>query len=203
MDDFVYKVKDGLYINLTNRCTNQCSFCIRNLSRKFEGQYPLWLDKEPMTQEILNAIGDPSQYSEIVFCGYGEPLIRFKTVVEVAKALKERQKDVKLRIDTNGTANIFYGRNILGELKGLIDKISVSLNAHDEEVYEKLCQPMFGKKAFAEVIKFAEEAKKVIPEVEITIVKLRPIKIRKCKEIAKKIGVKFRVRPFYKRRYKE
>lgn len=203
MDDFVYKVKDGLYINLTNRCTNQCTFCIRNLARKFEDQYPLWLDREPTTQEILDAIDDPSQYSEIVFCGYGEPLIRYKTVIEVAKALKEKQKDVKLRIDTNGTANYFYGKNILGELKGLIDKISISLNAHDEEVYEKLCQPMFGKKAFNEVIKFTEEAKKVIPEVEITIVKLKPIKIHKCKEIAKKLGVKFRARPFYERKYKE
>jgi len=198
--DIAYKLDNSLYLNITNRCTNECQFCIRNKCRNFNKKYPLWLDSEPTAEEVLREIGDSTKYKEIVFCGYGEPLIRLETVKEVAQAL--RPAKVKIRIDTNGHANLFYGRNILLELKGLVDKVSVSLNAENSEVYEKICNSFFGKKAFDAVIDFIRKAKEVIPEVEVTVVDMpQLIDIEKSRNIAKELGVPFRVRPYYEEEY--
>lgn len=217
MDSITYPIGDSLYLNITNRCTNQCQFCIRNKSRLFNRKYPLWLDQEPTADEIIKAIGDPSKYKQIVFCGYGEPLIRLDVVKEVASALKSKvqspillrssssegqeSKVAKIRIDTNGHANLFWGRNILPELKGLIDIMSISLDAQDAETYQRICRSIFGKKAFQAVIDFIKEAKKYIPEVEATVVDLPVINIDACKKIAEELGVGFRVRPYYEETY--
>ncbi|MFH1683532.1 MAG: radical SAM protein, partial [Candidatus Margulisiibacteriota bacterium] len=107
MQDISYKVGDSLYLNITNRCTNECSFCIRNLARRFNQKYQLWLDHEPSAEEILEAIGDPTKYKQIVFCGYGEPLIRLDIVKAVAAELKSKiqksksKQGIIIRIDTN------------------------------------------------------------------------------------------------------
>jgi len=199
MNEIAYPVGDSLYLNITNRCTNECPFCIRNLSRKFNQKYHLWLDREPTAEEVLNAIGNPLKHKQIVFCGYGEPLIRLDLVKEIAKRL--RSQPPALRVDTNGTANIFWGRNILPELKGLIDYISVSLNAESAEVYNKICHPMFGEKAYNAIIDFIKEAKKYIPEVEATIVDLPTVNKEACRQIAEDIGVSFRIRPYYEEQY--
>jgi TatD family-associated radical SAM protein len=198
MNSIVYPIGDSLYLNITNRCTNKCPFCIRNLSRRFNQKYELWLDKEPTVEQIMAAIGDPSKYKQIVFCGYGEPLVRLDAVKEVAKKLKGK---VKVRIDTNGTANLFWGKNILPELKGLIDIMSVSLNAENAEIYNKICRPIFGAQSYEAVIEFIKEAKKYIPEVEITVVDLPTVDKEKCREIARDLGVKFRIRPYYEETY--
>lgn len=203
MKDIIYKVGDSLYLNITNRCTNECPFCIRNLSRKFNQKYHLWLDREPTTEEILKAIGDPLKHKQIVFCGYGEPLIRLDIVKSVSSQLKtdNRRLKTKIRIDTNGTANLFWGRNVLSELKGLIDFISVSLNAENAKVYQQICRPMFGEKTYDAIIDFIKEAKKHIPEVEATIVDLPTVDKEACRKIAEKLGVSFRVRPYYEETY--
>ena len=203
MSDISYQVGDSLYLNITNRCTNECPFCIRNKGRQFNQQYDLWLDREPTTDELLAAIGDPSRYDQIVFCGYGEPTIRLKVIKEVAKAIKLRTPNSKLRtrLDTNGTANLFWRRNVLPELKGLIDHISVSLNAENAEKYNKLCKPMFGEQTYAAVLDFIREAKKSIPTVEATVVDLPGVDKEKCRQIATDLGVQFRVRPYYEETY--
>ncbi|MDD5382327.1 MAG: TatD family nuclease-associated radical SAM protein [Candidatus Margulisbacteria bacterium] len=199
MSSIAYPIRDSLYLNITNRCTNECPFCIRNLSRQFNKQYELWLDKEPTAEEIITAIGDPAQYQQIVFCGYGEPLIRLDVVKVVAKKLKSLPP--KIRIDTNGQANLFWGRNILPELKGLIDIVSVSLNAENAEVYERVCRPLFGKRSYDAVIEFIKEAKRYIPEVEATVVDLPTVDKEACRKIAADLGVKFRIRPYYEETY--
>jgi len=201
MNDIVYLIGESLYLNLTNRCTNECIFCIRYKTRAFNQRYKLWLDKEPTVEEILEAVGDPSKYKEIVFCGYGEPLIRLKVVKEVAQKLKNKSPKTKIRIDTNGTANLFWGKNILPELKGLVDIISISLNAEDKETYLRLCHPFWGEKTYPAVIDFIKEAKKYIPEVEATVVDLPGVDIEKCKKIAQELGVNFRVRTYYEESY--
>lgn len=180
---------------------NHCDFCIRYKARIFHRKYPLWLDKEPSTKEILDSIGDPKKYKEIVFCGYGEPLIRLKTVKEVAKAL--RPSGVKIRIDTNGQANLFYGRNILPELKGLIDEISISFDAQNAKVYNSMCHSIFGEKAYDAIIEFIKQAKKYIPKVTTTVVDLPNIDKEACTKIAKDLGVDFRVREYYEEKYPE
>ena len=201
MQDISYKLDNSLYLNITNRCTNACVFCIRYKARTFQGKYHLWLDHEPSTEEILKAIGDPKQYKEIVFCGYGEPLIRLNTIIEVAQAIK-KSSQTRIRIDTNGHANLFYQRNILPDLKGLIDLLSISLNAQDSEVYDSICNSFFGKAAFPAVIDFIKESKKYIPDVEATVVGLpQTIDIEKSKKLVEELGVKFRVRSYYEDEY--
>ena len=199
MSDITYTIGNSLYLNITNRCTNQCEFCIRYKTRNLNEKYPLWLDKEPTVDEVMAAIGDPNKYDQIVFCGYGEPLLRLDEVKKIAKQLKE--KGVKVRIDTNGLSNLFWGRNILPELKGLVDFMSVSLNAHTEEIYDRICASFYGKESFIAVLDFIREAKKYIPEVEASVVDLPIVDIERCREIAKNLGVGFRVRPYYEETY--
>lgn len=202
MQDIAYKLNNSIYLNITNRCTNACSFCIRYKTRKFHGEHSLWLEHEPTAEEILESIGDPKQHDQIVFCGYGEPLIRLTTVKEVAAKLKDKMKKCKIRVDTNGQMNLFYGRNILPELKGLVDIISISLNAEKSDVYREICKSIFGGKEYAAVIEFIKEAKNHIPNVEISVVNMpEMIDIEKSKQIAKDLGVSFRVRSYYEEKY--
>jgi TatD DNase family protein len=201
MNAIAYPIGSALYLNITNRCTNQCQFCIRYKTQLFNQKYPLWLEREPSAEEIIAAIGDPSGYSEIVFCGYGEPLIRLDSVKAVAAKLKSKVKRSKIRIDTNGTANLFWGRNILPELKGLIDKISISLDAENAELYEQICLPLYGKKTYGAVLDFIREAKKYFPEVEATIVDLPLIDKEACRKITEELGVGFKVRSYYEEVY--
>lgn len=208
MQSITYPVGDSLYLNITNRCTNECDFCIRGKARKFNQKYELWLTSEPTPEEVIKAVGDPKKYKEIVFCGYGEPLIRLGAIKEISRKLKNGHTGIlahgqtKIRIDTNGQANLFFGKNILPQLKGLVDKMSISLNAENNKVYETICHSFFGLKAFDAVIAFAKEAKKHIPEVEITVVDLPDIiDIEKARLIAKDLGLSFRVRPYYEETY--
>jgi len=220
MSAIAYPVGNSLYLNITNRCTNECPFCIRNKSEEFNNQYALWLDREPTADELLAAIGDPARYDQIVFCGYGEPTIRLDVIKAVSVELKSQHltsniqtkgksqppnhqttKPPVIRLDTNGHGNIFWGKNILPELKGLIDKVSVSLNAENAEKYVKLCKPLQGPKAYDAVIDFIKESKKYIPEVESTIVDLPGVDKEKCRQIAAELGVQFRIRPYYEEKY--
>jgi len=187
-----YKIRDNLYLNITNRCTNKCSFCIRFHTDYVKG-HNLRLEREPSEDEVKKEVGDPSQYKEVVFCGYGEPLLRLDLVKGVARWIK--QNNGKVRINTNGHGNLIHGRNILPELKGVVDSISISLDAHDEETYNKKCRPAF-QNAFGEIINFIKEAKKFIPEVRITVVTLEGVDVEKCRKIAEDLGVEFRVREF-------
>ncbi len=188
--EIAYKIRNTLYLNITNRCTNSCSFCIRFHTDYVKG-HNLRLFVEPTEEEIKKAIGDPKKYKEIVFCGYGEPLLRLDLVKNVASWIKQNKG--KVRINTNGHGNLIHGRNILPELKGIVDSISISLDAQDEETYNKICKPIF-KDAFNGVISFIKEAKKNIPEVTVTVVTIKDVDIQKCKEIAERLGVRFRVR---------
>ncbi|MBI5213537.1 MAG: YchF/TatD family DNA exonuclease [Nitrospirae bacterium] len=188
--EITYKIRDSLYLNITNRCTSKCSFCIKFHSDFVKG-HNLRLAGEPSADELKSAIGDPALYKEVVFCGYGEPLLRLDMVKEVASWIKE--KGGKVRINTSGHGNLIHKRNILPELQGLVDSISISLDAHDEETYNKICNPAF-KNAFAEVVNFIKESKKYIPEVIATVVTAEGVDVNKCKEIADSLGVKLRVR---------
>lgn len=188
--EITYKIRDSLYLNITNRCTNKCSFCVRFHSDYVKG-HNLRLSAEPTEEELKIAIGDPVQYKEIVFCGYGEPFLRFEIVKNLARWIKERGG--RVRINTNGHGNIINRRNIVPELKGLVDSVSVSLDAHNEETYNKICAPAF-KNAFHEVISFIKEAKQYIPDVQATVVEMEGVDVEKCRKITDELGVKLRVR---------
>jgi len=157
------------------------------------GEYNLWLDKEPTVQEVLEQIGDPTQYSEIVFCGFGEPMIKLEELLEIAREIK--RKGGRVRINTNGQANLYHGRNVVPLLKGLVDVISISLNAPTAEQYDAICHSYYGKEAFKSILEFARECVKVIPRVVLSVVDvLSPDDIERCRTIAEDIGAQLRVR---------
>jgi len=188
-----YKIRNSLYLNITNRCSNTCDFCPRGKDYVVKGHY-LYLDREPTVEEIITAIGDPKYYNEVVFCGYGEPTIRFDTMKEVAKWLKK--KGVKVRLNTNGHGNVINKRNILPELEGLIDIISVSLNSDNKEQYYALCNPNIEGDAFEAVKDFIHESVKHIPTVIATVVAKPKVNLKKCEELVYSLGAKFRVREY-------
>lgn len=190
--EIVYKIRDSLYLNITNRCTNKCGFCVRFHTSYVKG-HNLNLEKEPSSEEIIKAIEDSKVYKEIVFCGLGEPFLRLDIVKEVSAWIK--QKGGNVRVNTNGHGNLINKRNILPELKGIVDIFSISLDAENEKKYETICKPVF-KNAFQAVISFIKEAKKYIPEVKVTIVDIPEIDVEKCRAIADELGVELRIRKF-------
>jgi len=188
-----YKIRNSLYLNITNRCSNHCSFCAKFSDFFVKGHF-LKLNHEPSASEVLSAIGDPSGYDEIVFCGYGEPLLRLDLVREVASQLKKM--GCRVRINTDGQANLVHERNILPELAGLVDAISVSLNAADAETYQKLCASPFGSAGFAGVCDFLTEAKKYIPTVVASAVTVPGLDIEAVRQLSESLGVIFREREY-------
>ncbi len=191
--EIVYPIRNSLYLNITNRCTAACSFCVRYRTDFVKG-HNLRLRHEPTSEEVITAIGDAKKYDEVVFCGYGEPLIRLDVVKAVAAAVKRQR--VKVRIDTNGHANLIHKRNIVPELAGLVDAVSVSLNAQDAKLYDKICQPKFGPSAYEAVKEFIREAAKHIPEVIATVVNCPGVDIEACRRIAEELGARLRVREY-------
>jgi TatD DNase family protein len=188
-----YPIRNSLYLNITNRCTAACTFCVRYHTDFVKG-HNLRLRDEPTAEELIKEIGDPKRFTEIVFCGYGEPLLRLDVVKAVAADVKRRGGTV--RVDTNGHANLIHKRNVLPELAGLVDAVSVSLNAQDAALYDKISQPKFGAITYEAVKDFIREAKRHIPDVTVTVVSLPEVDIEACRKIADGLGVKFRVREY-------
>jgi TatD DNase family protein len=189
-----YKIGNSLYLNITNRCSNRCSFC-----PKFE-EYTLksndlLLVSEPSFEEVMAAVGKVVGIDEVVFCGFGESLIRLDLVLRVARELKPRHNQ-RIRINTDGQANLVHRRNILPDLAGLVDCVSVSLNAHDAATYQRLCNTPFGAEGFSGVCYFIREAKKHIPSVIASVVKLPGVDLAACRVLAESLGAVFRVREF-------
>ncbi len=188
-----YKIRNSLYLNITNRCSNRCSFCAKFTDFFVKGHF-LKLDHEPSFTEVMEAVGNTNDYDEIVFCGYGEPLLRLDLVREVAAELKRR--GCRVRINTDGQANLVHGRNILPELAGIVDAVSVSLNAPDAATYSRLCATPFGEAGFDGVCAFIEEAKKYIPVVIASAVTVPGIDIEAVRRLALSLGASFRVREY-------
>lgn len=189
-----YQIRNSIYLNITNSCTDACIFCVR-YSTDFVKGHNLKLEKEPSAGNLIKTIGDPRRYKEIVFCGYGEPLIRLDVIKEVSAWIKKNGG--RVRIDTNGHGNLIHRRNILPELSGLVDEVSVSLNAEDPEKYYKICQPRFGIETYNEIKRFILEAKRYIPVVGVTVVDLPDIDLAACRRIAEEeLGVNLRVREY-------
>ncbi len=190
-----YPIRNSLYLNITNRCSNYCTFCAKFKSYTVKGHY-LRLREEPDFKEVIAAIGpDPAlKYDEIVFCGFGEPLIRLDLVKEVGMFLK--RQGCKIRIDTDGLANLVHKRNVLSDLK-FVDVISVSLNAPDSATYQRLIKTPFGDNAYPAILYFLREAKKFIPKVIASVVSVPGLDIEACRKVAEDdLGVSFRVREY-------
>ena len=197
--EILYKVHNNLYINLTNRCPYSCTFCLRQKMDKVGESDTLWLLREPTAEEVIEEFKkwDVDSFHEIVFCGFGEPTEAFDVLKKVAKFIKSKYNK-PIRLNTNGVGSLINKRNIAPELKGLIDTVSISLNNPDPEEYAKLVRSKYGVKSFQEMIDFAKECKKYVPNVVMSTVDttISHEEEKKCKEICDKIGAEYRIRPW-------
>jgi TatD DNase family protein len=192
---YTYKIHNSLYINITNRCNADCTFCYRKDNPVVHG-YNLKMkhDEEPPADVYINEIGDPTKYDEIVFCGFGEPTIRWDVVKKIAKYVKDGGG--KTRLNTNGHGSYINKRNITPELKNLIDVVSISLNSFDPKQYADIMR--VDKQLFSEMINFAKEAKIYAGKVVLSVVAINNIEIEKARAIVEdKIGAEFRVREYF------
>ena len=192
---YVYEAYNNLYINLTNKCTCNCDFCVRNQQDGI-GEDTLWLKKEPSSQDIMEQLEhyDVASHRQIVFCGYGEPTMKLDVLVETAKLIKEKH-DKPIRINTNGQANLYYKEDITPKFAGLVDKVSISLNHSSAEEYDKICHSIYGLDAFQGLLDFAQKCKAHVPNVVLTIVDILPKGVQnECQKIADDIGVTLRIR---------
>lgn len=203
--NLVYLLENKIYINLTNSCTNNCVFCIRDIKEDVVGA-DLFLNNENVkAADVISQLEKlkDNLSSEIIFCGYGEPMLKLDIIKEVAKYIKQTYPNILLRVNTNGHANLVYKRNVLPELKGLIDKFSVSLNGENEEVYNELSKPNI-ENAYQGVKDFIALAVKEGFDTTATIVtgyKNYMVDMPKCIEITNNLGAKFRERPWIENGY--
>jgi len=194
----VYWLGDSLYLNVTNRCPNSCYFCFRKFKNGIQ-EFNLKLEKEPTSEEVieeLRKVINRKNWNEIVFCGFGEPLERLNLVLEVTHWIKKHSWKT-VRVDTNGQGYLLNkGRDVVRELKEAgVDKVSVSLNAHDKATYNQICKPVF-EDAYENVLEFIKRAKEEGLETEATAVTIPEVDLAKVKELAEDMGVKFSVREY-------
>ena len=191
-----YPIGDSLYVNLTNKCPCRCVFCVREEHETVGDNNSLWLDHDPSMEEIKADLErfNLADYKEIVFCGFGEPMMRMDDLIETAKYIKSKA-DIKTRINTNGLGDLIHEKNTAECIKDCIDSVSISLNAPDKESYCRVTRPKFGEQSFDAMLKFAEECRDCGINIAFSVVdEITPEEIEKSKELAESLGVKLRVR---------
>lgn len=190
--------KRSIYVNLTNRCNCACTFCLRNMKEMAE-ESSLWLKEEPQVDEVKSLLDELpwDKVSEIVFCGFGEPTSRIDAVVKLLKYVKDTHPEVKTRLNTNGLSDLMYGRSTAGDFSGgILDTISISLNASNKERYLELTRAKYGIESFEAMLKFAVDCKEYVPEVVMTVVEKveNQQEIDRCQKLCDERGLRLRVR---------
>jgi len=197
LSNIVYRYGSRYYINMTNRCPCKCTFCVRNETPGLGSAECLWLDKEPTVDEVKSELLalDLSGTEEIVFCGYGEPTERFDDLKEIA-AFIHSDLHKRVRLDTNGLGCLINGRNIVPELKGLVDSVSISLNAKDADEYLEVTKSKYGIDSYKAVLEFIEGCRSTVDGVTVSIVggSIPQASEEECARIANRMNVAFRVR---------
>jgi TatD DNase family protein len=187
-----YDIRGKRYLNLTSRCTLRCRFCPKFNGRWDVQSYRLRLRGEPDTAQVLQAIGDPCDVREIVFCGLGEPTLRLHTLLEVSAAMQNEGK--RVRLNTDGLGNLHHGRDIIPQLEGRVDALSISLNAQNEALYHEHCRPTHPD-SYPSLLDFIGRAVERLPEVTVTAIDGLPgVDIEACAAIAARLGARFRRR---------
>ena len=199
--EILYRVHKGIYVNLTNRCSSACTFCLRQTMDHVGESHSLWLEREPTAQEVEDEFRkwDMSQFEEIVFCGFGEPMYRTDDILWLVDQLKEKVPHLPpVRINTNGHANLILGRDVTPELQGRIDTLSISLNGSTPAEYLAVTRPRDGEKAWHAMLDFALKAKEYVPNVVMTIVDKDKSEeeVDRCRQIVRDLGVTLRIRSY-------
>lgn len=190
-------IKKNIYVNLTNRCPCACTFCLRTTKKMTESN-SLWLETEPTVEEVINEFEtiNINLYDEIIFCGFGEPTERLDAIIEISKYIKKRNTNMPVRINTNGLGDLINNKEVAPLLKGLIDTVSISLNAPNAEEFYEITKNKFGIKSYASMKKFAVSCKSYIPNVVFTVVDcIGEDDIKASEQICDELGIKLRVRP--------
>ncbi|MBN2184469.1 MAG: YchF/TatD family DNA exonuclease [Candidatus Krumholzibacteriota bacterium] len=194
-----YSLGDRLYINVTSTCTNDCIFCSRSDPGNILYGYNLELPVDPKAAEMVSAAEaylEKGKYSEIVFCGYGEPTARIRELKEAAGTLKKR--GIPLRLNTNGQGNAINRRDIVPELEESFASLSISLNAPDRDTYMEICRPDAGKTAFDTVLDFTQRAAASKMETAVTVLDHPLVDIDAARKLVSGIkGARFRVRKYH------
>ena len=198
MEEIIYRYHDKVYFNITNRCPCRCTFCIRNTPHGLGPDHELWLEKEPSLEEIKKAIDeyDFGECKEVVFCGYGEPLMALEKLIWTSGYLKERF-GFRIRVDTNGLGDLIHGRPVAKELCQAVDAVSISLNMPDADSYNQVVRPDFGKKSFHALLSFAADCRKYLEDVRFTVVDvIGEEAVENCRKLAESVGIPLRVRKY-------
>ncbi len=192
----LYPIGDSLYVNITNQCPCRCVFCIRMETDQVGNSGSLWLEHEPSVQEVKEEFKkfNLNDYKEIVFCGYGEPLVRLNEIIEISNFIKSIS-NIKIRINTNGLADLIHDKDTAVLLRDSIDAVSISLNAPNKYSYNEVTRPEFGEKSFDALLKFARDCKKYIKEVNFSVVdEISEEEISDSKKLAQDMDIPLRVR---------
>lgn len=196
-DTYVYELDGNVYINLTNKCSNGCEFCVRNERASYYGNY-LWIRHgDPTAEKVIAELEkkDVSAYKELVFCGFGEPTYKMDEMTAIAEYAHSR--GLKTRLNTNGQGNLINKRDIVPELKGKIDLVNVSLNAPDAESYQKICHSQYRLDAFPALVEFAKSCVKNGVACRFSVVDcIGAEAVESCRRLAESEGV-----PLYVRKY--
>ena len=197
MSDILYRYCGSLYVNMTNRCPNRCVFCVRSSTDALGSAESLWLDREPTVDELYREFHkwNMREYEEVVFCGYGEPTERFDDMMKVAEHIHTKYGK-RVRLNTNGLGSLINGRDIVPEMVGRIDRVSISLNAPNAVKYDGICRSRYGLDAYPAIIEFIKECRELIPGVTASIVSgyMTQAEEDECEGIARSLNVAYRVR---------
>ena len=194
----MYILDGNLYVNLTNKCSNACDFCVRNERDSYYGNY-LWLRHgDPTAEKVIaaaNALGDLTAYKEAVFCGFGEPTYKVAEIVALCDYFHE--KGLKTRLNTNGQGNLINKRDIVPDLKGKVDFVNISLNASCVEKYQPVCRSQYGEAGFAGLIEFAKLCRRNGVPCRFSIVDcIGEEEVEACKRLAQSVNVPLYVRDY-------
>ena len=197
-DTYAYVLDGNLYINLTNKCSNGCDFCVRNERTSYYGNY-LWLrGGDPTPEKVIaavNGMGDLSRFKEVVFCGFGEPTYRVDEMTALCDYF--HSKGLSTRLNTNGQGNLINKRDIVPELKNKIDLVNVSLNASCAEKYQKICRSQFGESGFDAMVEFAKLCKKNGVNCRFSIVDcIGQDEVEACKRLAESARIPLYIRDY-------
>jgi cyclic pyranopterin phosphate synthase len=192
-----YRAGGSIYLNLTNRCSNACEFCIRDWTNGVYGA-DLRLDQEPELDEVLQAVelaflDGPAD--EVVFCGFGEPTMRLDLVLAVTEWLTLRR--IRTRLDTNGHGQLLNPEvEVPAALAAAgLGSITVSLNAATPHEYDRVCRPTFAK-SYRAVLNFAEQCLAQGIETTLTAVDYPGADLPAVADIATAMGAGFRARGY-------
>ena len=195
----VYWLDNTLYLNITNRCSNNCYFCLKHY-RSGVGSFNLKLKDEPTVTQVTAELSEvlySRVWDGLVFCGFGEPTSHLDTLIEVAKWVRKNyRRSLQIRLDTNGHGYLLNpGRDVATELKDAgVDCVSVSLNAADKDTYNEICKPTYPD-AYEAVLDFICKAKLIL-NVEVSAVRLPEVDITKVSALAQCLGVPLKVREY-------